>query len=242
MWSLFAVGVFYIFSTWSTAIGFGTSHAQMKAFGSASDALGAFYGAAKTLWGGAWVLIYFAVLNSILGVGIACTNAATRVMYTMGRAGTLPSAFATIHPRFKTPTFAIHVQQIVGILAVGVVALILGSAQIFGFLGTAVTVALIVMYGLANIALYAYVRRERPGEFKLWQHAIYPAVGTIMLVIVLYETITSNQAYPLNWAPWVVIVWLVIGGAVMLRVQATNPAALEAGSTGFVLSTEEKPA
>lgn len=127
-------------------------------------------------------------------------------MYTMGRAGTLPSVFATIHPRFKTPTVAIHVQQIVGIIAVVTVSLILGAAQIFGFLGTAVTVSLIVMYGLANIALYVYVRRERPDEFKLLQHAIFPAVGTIMLAIVLYETITSNQAYPLNWAPWVIVV------------------------------------
>jgi len=216
MWSLFAVGIFYVFSTYSTAIGFGTSQAQMKTFGAASDSLGAFYNGAKTLWGGFWVLLYFAVLNSVLGVGISCTNAATRVMYTMGRAGTLPSAFATIHPRFKTPTVAIHVQQIVGIIAVVVVALILGASQIFGFLGTAVTVSLIVMYGLANIALFVYVRRERPDEFKPLQHAVFPAVGTIMLAIVLYETITSNQAYPLNWAPWVIVVWLLIGVAVML--------------------------
>ena len=242
MWSLFAVGAFYIFSTYSTAIGFGTSQAQMKVFGSASDSLGAFYTAAKGLWGGFWVLIYFAVLNSILGVGISCTNAASRVMYTMGRAGTLPAIFARIHPRHRTPTFAIHVQQIVGIVSVVVVALVLGASQIFGFLGTAVTVALIVMYGLANIALYVYVRREHPGEFKLWQHAIFPAAGTIMLVIVLYETITSNQAYPLNLAPWVIVVWLAIGAAVMMWLANRNPAALAAGGSKFVLPAEDEPA
>lgn len=242
MWSLLVVGVFYIFSTWSTAIGFGTSQAQMKAFGSSSDALGAFYTAAKTLWGGAWILIYFAVLNSILGVGIACTNAASRVMYTMGRAGTLPSVFATVHPRFKTPTVAIHVQQIVGIVSVGIVAAILGFGQIFAFLGTAVTVAVIVMYALANVALYAYVRRERPQDFNIWLHAIMPAAGTIMLAIVLYETITSSQAYPLNWAPWVVAVWLLIGVGVMFWVAARNPQAMEATGDEFVLPAGHKPA
>jgi len=242
MWSLLAVGAFYIFSTYSTAIGFGTSQAQMKVFGSASDSVGAFSTAARTLWGGFWVLIYFAVLNSILGVGISCTNAATRVMYTMGRVGTLPPIFATIHPRFRTPTVAIHVQQIVGMIAVVAVAIILGASQIFGFLGTAVTVSLIVMYGLANIALYVYVRREHPAEFNLWQHLIFPAAGTIMLAIVLYETITSNQAYPLNWAPWVIVVWLAIGAAVMLWVQARRPGALEKGSTELALVAEEEPA
>ncbi len=242
MWSLLAVGIFYIFSTWSTAVGFGTSQAQMKAFGSSSDALGAFYTAAKTLWHGAWILIYFAVLNSILGVGIACTNAASRVMYTMGRAGTLPSAFATIHPRHKTPSMAIHVQQIVGIVSVGVVALILGSAQIFAFLGTAVTVAVIVLYAMANVALYVYVRRERAQDFNVWLHAVLPAAGTIMLLIVLEQTITSSQAYPLNWAPWVVAVWLLIGAGVMFWIGARNPRAMQEAGDEFVLPAGPKPA
>ena len=239
MWSLFAVGIFYIFSTWSTAIGFGTSRAQMNIFGSAADSLTAFYGAAKTLWGGFWVLIYLAVLNSILAVGIACTNAASRVMYTMGRAGTLPSVFATLHPRYRTPMVAIGVQQIVGAIGVVIVALIFGSSLIFGFLGTAVTVAVIVVYGLANFALFVYVRRERPGDFNLVQHAIYPAVGTIMLVVVLEQTVATSQAYPFNIAPWVVLAWLVIGAGVMLWVQSRNPAALREGGDKFILPSEE---
>jgi amino acid transporter len=230
MWSLFVVGVFYIFSTWTTAIGFGTSKKDMAAFGNTDYT--AFYGAAKTLWHSGWILIYFAIINSCLGVGISCTNAATRVMYTMGRAGTLPSAFATIHPKFKTPSFAIHVQQLLGILAFVLVAIVLGENQIFGFLGTATTVALIVMYSMANVALYVYVRREHLATFNVWRHAIMPALGTFMLVVVLYKTITSNQAYPLNWAPWVVVGWLILGAIVMVWVETTSPRAFaEANST-----------
>src|SRR5260370_33615508 len=101
MWSLFAVGAFYIFSTYSTAIGFGTSKTEMKAFGASS--LDAWYTAGKGLWHGFWILIYLAILNSILAVGVACTNAASRVIYTMAKAGTLPAVLATIHPKHRTP-------------------------------------------------------------------------------------------------------------------------------------------
>ena len=46
--------------------------------------------------------------------GLACTNSASRVMYTMGRAGTLPARFGKIHPVHQTPSFAIAFQQMFG--------------------------------------------------------------------------------------------------------------------------------
>jgi amino acid transporter len=237
MWSLFVVGAFYIFSTYSTAIGFGTSKTAMKAFGSSS--LDAWYTAGKGLWHGFWILIYLAILNSILAVGVACTNAASRVTYTMAKAGTLPAVFATIHPRYRTPTVAIHVQQIVGIIAFVAAAITFGADNIFGFLGTAVTVAVIVLYGMSNVALYVYIQREHQADFNLWKHLIMPAVGTIMLIVVLYETITSNQAYPLNWAPWVIVVWLALSFILMKWVESRDPTALERGATMGILAAED---
>jgi amino acid transporter len=82
-------------------------------------------------------------------------------MYTMGRAGTLPGGFGRIHPRHQTPTLAIAFVQLSGIAAILLVGLLLKPETIFGFLETIATLAVIVLYVMANLALTRYMRRER---------------------------------------------------------------------------------
>ena len=90
--SLLIVGIFYIFMAYASAIGWGTGN--MAAFATAST--NPYYTLAQKFWGIGWWLVLFAIINSTLAVGIACTNAATRVMYTMAQAGTLPSPLRLI--------------------------------------------------------------------------------------------------------------------------------------------------
>ena len=89
MVSLFAIGGFYIFTSYATAIGWGTGN--MAAFASNANP---YYVLGHALWGAGWWFVVFAIINSAIGVGLACTNAASRVMYTMGQAGTLPAGSA----------------------------------------------------------------------------------------------------------------------------------------------------
>ncbi len=160
-----------------------------------------------------------------------CTNAATRVMYTMAQAGTLPSALRTIHPVHKTPSVAIHVEQIFQIVSFLAVGIIFGASQIFGFLGTIATLAVIVLYVLANFALTSFVRREHPTDFSVWQHAIVPAIGTLLLLPVLFVTVWPIPAYPLNVPPYVFIVLMIVGFVVMKVIEAQRPEALAQGSS-----------
>jgi amino acid transporter len=125
--SLLIVGIFYIFMAYASAVGWGTGN--MAAFAANSNP---YYTLAQKLWGVGWWLIFFAIINSTLAVSIACTNAATRVMYTMAEAGALPSSLTRIHPRYKTPTMAIHVEQIFQIVSFLLVGIIFGAGRIPG--------------------------------------------------------------------------------------------------------------
>ena len=184
------------------------------------------------------MLVLFAIINSTLAVGIACTNAATRVMYTMSQAGTLPSALGKIHPVHKTPYIAVHVEQIFQIVSFGLVGIIFGESQIFGFLGTITTLAVIVLYIMANIALTAYVRREHPEDFNILRHVIVPLVGTVLLIPVLYVTVYPVPAYPINLTPYVFIALMVIGFVVMLIIAARRPEALDQESSMLIRTVE----
>ncbi len=93
-----------------------------------------YYALGHALWGAGWWFVVLALINSAIGVGLACTNSASRVMYTMGQAGTLPARFGQIDPVHQTPAFAIAVVQIVGIVAVLLIGLLLQPSYIFGLL------------------------------------------------------------------------------------------------------------
>jgi amino acid transporter len=229
MVSLLLIGVFYVFTSYASAIGWGTGN--MAAFASNANP---YYLLGHSLWGAGWWFIFLAIINSAIGVGLACTNAATRVTYTMGQAGTLPARFAKIHPVHRTPTFAIAVQQLTGIVAILLVGILLQPGDIFGFLGTIATLAVIVLYVMANLALTAYIRREHPDDFNIWRHGVLPWAGTLALLPVLFVTVWPIPPWPYNITPYIFIAALVAGFGYMLWRESRNPGALGRGATMLV--------
>jgi amino acid transporter len=193
-----------------------------------------YYVLGHALWGRGWWLIVFAVVNSAIGTDLACTNAASRVMYTMGRAGTLPARFARIHPIHQTPTFAIAFLQLSGIAAVLLVGFLLQPKEILGFLGTIETLAVIILYSMANLALTIYVRREHPSDFSIGRHELIPWIGTLALLPVLFVTIYPVPEWPYNITPYLFVVSLILGIGYMRWREATNPGVLQRGATMLV--------
>jgi amino acid transporter len=227
--SLVLIGIFYIFTSYATAIGWGTG--DMAAFASNPNP---YYVLGHALWGRGWWLIVFAVINSAIGTDLACTNAASRVMFTMGRAGTLPARFGEIHPVHQTPTFAIAFLQLSGIAAVLLVGFLLQPKEILGFLGTMETLAVIILYAMANVALTTYVRREHPGDFNIGRHEVIPWIGTIALLPVLFITVYPVPDWPYNITPYLFIVSLILGIGYMQWREARHPGVLRRGATMLV--------
>jgi amino acid transporter len=219
--SLVIVGLFYIFMAYTSAIGWGT--ADMAGFNPDANP---YYALAQKAWGAGWWLIFFALLNSALAVGIAGTNAATRVMYTMARAGTLPATLGEIHPRHQTPYVAIGVQQFLQIASFLLVGVCFGPDKIFDFLGTIATLAVIVLYALANVALTRFIRREHPTDFNLWTHGLVPVAGTLVLFPVMFITIWPVPAYPMNLTPYIFAGLMTVGFVALRVLEVRRPEVL----------------
>jgi amino acid transporter len=155
-------------------------------------------------------------------------------MYTMGRAGTLPAPFATIHPVHQTPSFAISFAQVFGLVSVLLVGLLLKPAYIFGFLETIATLAVIVLYAMANLALTSYMRREHREHFGIWQHLVVPWTATLVLLPVLIVTLYPLPPWPYSLAPYLFVLGLGGGFAYLRWCAASDPAALPRGGTMLV--------
>jgi amino acid transporter len=229
MLSLILIGIFYVFTSYASSIGWGTGN--MAAFASNANP---YYALGHSLWGAGWWFVFIAIINSAVGCGLACTNAASRVSYTMGQAGTLPAAFGRIHPKHRTPTFAIAVQQSIGIVAILLVGLLLAPADIFGFLGTITTLAVIDLYIMANIALTAYIRREHAADYNPWRHLVIPGIGTLALLPVLWTTVYPVPSWPYNLTPYLFIAALLAGAGYMIWRERRNPGILQRGATMLV--------
>jgi amino acid transporter len=227
--SLLAIGGFYVFTSYASAIGWGTGN--MAAFASNPNP---YYALARALWGGGWWLVAFALINSAVACGLASTNSASRVMYTMGRAGTLPAAFGRIHPVHQTPTFAIGAVQLLGFGAVLIVGLLLRPEDVFGFLGTISALAAIVLYCMANLALTSYMRRAHRDRFTLWQHVVVPWAATVGLLPVLFITLYPVPDWPYDIAPYLFGFILLLGFAYMQWLEAREPGALRRGASLLV--------
>jgi amino acid transporter len=159
-------------------------------------------------------------------------------MYTMGQAGTLPAALGKIHPRHKTPYIAVHFEQIFQIVSFMLVGIIFGASQIFGFLGTITTLAVIVLYILANFALTTFILRERRADFSIWRHAVVPIIGTLLLLPVMFVTVWPIPAYPVNLTPYIFIALMLIGLVVMLVLLARRPQALTQESSMLISTVQ----
>jgi amino acid transporter len=206
--SLVLVGLFYVFMAYASAVGWGTGNMESfaQAGAPAYDAL------AKAHWGdsGRW-LLQLAIMNSTLALGIACTNAASRVLYTMGQAGKLPRALKKIHPLHKTPFVAVHCLQLLQIASFLAAGFLFGPENIFDCLGTITSLAVVVLYVLANFALTVFVRCEHPADFNLWQHGVVPAAGTLVLIPVTVVTVWPVPKYPMSAMPYVFLLLMAAG-------------------------------
>ena len=117
-----------------------------------------------------------------------------------------------------------------GIAAILLVGFLLQPDTIFGFLETITTLAAIVLYGMANLALTRYMRREQRAAFTVWQHVVAPWIATLALVPVLFVTVYPVPTWPYDLTPYLFLVALVGGFAYMQWRESRNPGALRRGA------------
>lgn len=221
--SILCMGVFFLFCSWAVMLGWGTDDVARFIRSSENPC----FVLAHRFWGAGWIVVFVAVLNSVLAVAIACTNAATRVLFAMGRSGALPPALAYVHPRWRTPANAVWLQSIITLAAGLGLGFWIGPEQEYYFMGLVMTLGLILVYGAGNYGVYRFYRTEKRPEFRFWLHLFCPLVSTGAMILVGIASLHPLPAAPLRYAPWVVASWLFIGVVLLKRRSPLMPAGKE---------------
>jgi amino acid transporter len=148
-------------------------------------------------------------------VSIAVSNVSTRIWYAMARSGSLPRVFAYVHPKYKTPVNALHLQTLFT-LGIGLgIAEYLRPGVIWFFFGFLITFAVVFIYACANLGNFLFHWRERRGEFNPLVHALFPLLSTAALAYLVYKTVNPFPADPFKWSVPTVGGWLVVGAVIL---------------------------
>jgi amino acid transporter len=227
--SVIVLGLVYTLASYAGIVGFGGDAAALAGDSNPFDTL------IRQIADPLWVLLAFAFLNSGLGGGLAGMVIAQRNLFAMGRAGVLPAAFASVHPKHKTPYVATHFMLGFSLVVALVLGFQLGSGNAFALLGTTYTVALLVMYLMSAIALPVFYMREHRSEFNVIWHLAIPVIAGAIIIAALYSLVNPAPAEPIVYALPIAGVWMVIGlvAALVLRSRGSRAFA-EGGAKIFI--------
>ena len=219
--SVVVLMIYFVFVTWGYIVGIGVDKVATIPSATAFPVTTL----AVRVWGSAWVLVLFALLNSAIAVSIACFNGGTRTWYGMGRSGVLPKALGKVSPKHKTPNNAIHLEVGVTVLAF-VLVLIFGVENVFFSWANAITIGLIAMYFLANIGVVKYYMTEARSQFNPLLHLIIPAVASAAGILVVWKSYFSpfTSTGPVYWGlmTFIAIVIITIVVLIVLKVRGNE--------------------
>jgi amino acid transporter len=217
--SVAVLTVYFVFVTWGYLVGIGVSKVgsipTATAFPVATMA--------QRVWGGAWVLLLFALLNSAIALSIACFNGGTRTWYAMGRSGVLPKMVGKVNPVRKTPVNAINLQIGVQVLAF-VCVLIWGVENVFFSWANAITIGLVFMYVLCNIGVVKYYLTEGRAQFNPILHIVVPVVASAAGIVVVWKSYFApfTSTGPVFWGLMTFIVVLLLTVVILIYLRVTG--------------------
>ena len=102
LYSCIGIGLYYVFCCYAWVVGT-PDIVQFHADTEGND----WIQFAHDHWGAAWWIVFIALVNSNLACAAAAVNNAARVLFAMGRAGSLPSILGRVHNHHRTPYVAV---------------------------------------------------------------------------------------------------------------------------------------
>jgi amino acid transporter len=228
------IGVFYVLSTYAAAIGFGKSGA--KAF---SEDTGPWNTLADQYWGSsvAWV-VALTVLNSQFANLLSGSNAAVRMLYSMGRERMLPHRLGATNDH-GSPAAAWTAYIAVTMAITFGLGAAMGPLGVYAFMGSILGLGIILIYIAMSVGLVRYAWREERATFSPFRHAVVPIVSSLLLLLPIYGLLWPRPDWPYNLVPYIVVAWLAAGMLFFRQLRRKAPERVD--GMGRIWSDDAEP-
>ena len=133
---------------------------------------------ATTFWGKGSIFIVFTGFSAALGIGIATSVGASRILFAMGRDGFASRSFGAVHERHSVPWTALHVIFTCGVVGPLVVGAFIGPYKAFVWFCMTTTFFAMVTYLLVNVSnLLLFRDRALKSGAGFLLYAVVPILG-----------------------------------------------------------------
>jgi amino acid transporter len=154
-------------------------------------------------------LIDISATVSMFTCTLACVTAAARVLLKMSHNGLVHRSMKATHSRNATPHTAVIVAGILTLLSPAVMAAAkISGENIYDWMGSLATYGFITVYALVAIALPLHLRRSRQSSPVILALA---TASVLAMVMVLFGTLYPVPDAPLNWLPYLYLLYLAAG-------------------------------
>jgi amino acid transporter len=200
------VGLVYVLSGYAAAIGFGSQHAHALASDSSPWTT-----LTDSYWGKnvAWLFV-LTVLNSQFANALSGSNAAVRIIFSLGREGILHRRLGTTNAADNPMTAWVSYVILSAVVTFGLGAY-LGPLNAYAFLGSILGVGIIIIYILMNIGLIRYFWRNHRSEFSAFRHGVLPVLGSFLMLLPIYGQLWPVPGWPYRLVPYLLLAWVIIG-------------------------------
>lgn len=236
---LFAI-VFYVFTTYATTIGYGTTALQHNPTPWVDNGFAGI--ADKYLNHAVGTLVNIGAMLSAFVVCVACATAGSRTLFAMGREGTLPAWFGRTHRTFKTPINATATIAVVATIVAAIVGFGFSTAALGGdaftvyyLLATIGTLAVVLVYIGLCLGAIGFFRRAS-SRFNPLVHGLVPLIGAVIFGAALYGSIWPLPISPIDTAIYITAAWLIVGIGALMWIVRRRPEAVE--RIGSILGEE----
>lgn len=210
-------GIFFVIISYCMVMGMDDN---AGAIGGSSSPFAAMTSKAGLPWAAG--VVYFAAIVSAFACALACINASSRILYSMGRYQFLHGSMGLVHKTHKTPHMAV--------LASGALALILivallpqGFLNAFGLTGTIATYGFVVVYFAVCITAPVDAYRNGAGSPV---HILLGVLGAVLMGFVIYSSVVPFPEAPFNALPPAFLIYMLIGLVWFLMLKAKSPQVL----------------
>jgi amino acid transporter len=167
-------------------------------------------------------VVYFAAMISVFACSLASINAASRLLFSMGKYRFLHQSMGHVHETHQTPHRAI---LLCGTLTaiVSAAMLPLGLLDAFGCAGTFASFGFVVVY--LALCIVAPMDLRRAGEMKL-RHLAVGTLGVGLMLFVMIGSVYPVPASPYNVLPYVFLAYMAVGTVWFTRLRTRAPTIL----------------
>lgn len=212
--------VFFVITTFSIVTGYGAAAATKNWPNDSAGAVVGLSGEFLNQGFGEFLLLLLAISSLASALGTA--NFTSRVMFSWGRDGYLPPAFARTHPTHRTPHVALGIVAGTTLVVFALGLLWQGNSLLdgltyFSWLLLCGATGILPVYALVAVSGLMHGRAQGGSTAMTY---VVPAVAFAVVAAAEVTQFYPVQAEPNKFAPYVMVGWVVLGIVVRLATRS----------------------